>query len=76
MNMEEVIIFRRLIKEEIQNSLTLEEVRSDDEMVKNTNRVLKDIEQYNVSMIREADIKKVLKLQKLVSEYSSDAPED
>jgi len=64
------------IKEEIQNSLTLEEVRSDDEMVKNTNRVLKDMEQYNVSTIREADIKKVLKLQKLVSEYSSDAPED
>ena len=64
------------IRLEIKNSLKLEEVGSDEEMIRNTNRVLKDIEAYNVSNINESDIKKILKLQKLVSEYSSDASEN
>jgi hypothetical protein len=64
------------IRKEVQNSLTLKEVSSDQEMVENTNRVIEDIDQFNVSVINELDIKKILKLQKLVSEYSVDASDN
>jgi len=62
------------IRNEIKKSLKLEEVYADDTMVANTKKVLGDIDGFNVSTVRESEIKKILKLQKLVSEYSENAP--
>tara|TARA_R110000744_G_scaffold1305_4_gene4622 strand:- start:4038 stop:4868 length:831 start_codon:yes stop_codon:yes gene_type:complete len=61
------------IHEEVTTSLKLQEVRDDTEMVKNTKKVLERIEKINVSTAGEEDILKVLKLQKLVREYRTDA---
>ena len=61
------------IKKEVEKSLQLEDVYTDEAMVTNTKKVLNDIDGFNVSTIREVEVKKILKLQKLVSEYSTDA---
>ena len=61
------------IKKEVEKSLQLEDVYTDEAMVTNTKKVLNDIDGFNVSTIREVEVKKILKLQKLVSEYSNDA---
>ena len=60
------------LKEEINESLNLEEVSSDEEMVKNTKKVLDIIE--NMKSIKSIDdslLIKVLKMQKLVKEYKT-----
>ena len=62
----------RRIKEEIEKSVELEEVKQDKEMVKATQKVLEEIENINVSNLQQEDILKILKLQKLVDEYQSD----
>ena len=56
----------------IKESLDLEEVAQDSEMVENTNRVLKRMSELNVSRLKSDDLLRMLKLQKLVSEYQSD----
>lgn len=62
----------RRIKEEIEKSVELEEVKQDKEMIKATQKVLEEIENINVSNLQQEDILKILKLQKLVDEYQSD----
>jgi hypothetical protein len=62
----------RRIKEAIEKSVELEEVKQDKEMVAATQNVLKEIENLNVSSLQHEDILKILKLQKLVDEYQSD----
>jgi hypothetical protein len=63
----------RRIKEAIEASLEMEEIKQDQEMVSSTQSVLKEVSQMNISDISEEDILKILKLQKLVSEYQTDA---
>ena len=58
--------------EEIEKSLELEEVKQDEEMRKGTGTVLERLKRYDVSNFTDKDIKRVLKIQKLVSEYSRD----
>jgi len=61
------------IHNEVEQSLTLDEVKSDGEMVANTKRVLAEIQKFNVSNISHADLLRILKLQNLTHEYHSDA---
>jgi hypothetical protein len=61
------------IKEEIERSKEMDEVCNDESMITNTNAVLKQISEMNVSSLSEKNILKILKLQKLASEYQSDA---
>mgnify|MGYP001269792051 FL=1 len=61
------------IRTEVSKSLKLEEVKSDEEMVKNTNKVLEQIEKFNVSHLGKNEVLRILKLQNLVSEYQKDA---
>ena len=61
------------IKEEVQSSLGLEEVKSDPDMVQTTDKVLKKIESFNVASIQKEDVLNILKLQNLVHEYHQDA---
>ena len=64
------------IYESVENSLNLAEVKEDAEMVNNTKRVLEEVQKFNVSSISEAQLLKILKLQKLVREYTEDANND
>ena len=61
------------IKSEVSHSLDLEEVKSDQEMVKNTTKVLEQIEKFNVASLGKEEVLRILKLQNLVSEYQKDA---
>ena len=61
---------------EVKSSLKMDEVTNDPEMVEGTGLLIEHINQFNVSNITESDIKKILKLQKLVREYSVDANHD
>jgi len=61
------------IKEAVTSSLVMEEIQNDEEMLKATNKVLSVIEEYKSKDLDENGLKKFLKLQKLVSEYQSDA---
>ena len=61
---------------EVKDSLSLNEVIEDKEMMENTNKVLSMIEEINVSKVKEPDLIKVLKLQSLVHEYQDDANQD
>ena len=63
----------RRIKKEIENSLTLEEVKTDPDMVNTTHKVLKKINKFNVSDIQKEDVLSILKLQNLAHEYHNDA---
>ena len=51
----------------------MEDVKADEEMVQATNKVLSLIEEYKNRELTESDLKKFMKMQKLVSEYQSDA---
>ena len=64
------------IKNEVEKSLKLEEVFSDEAMVESTNRVIKEINEFNVSSVGEKELRKILKIQNLVSEYTKDALQD
>jgi hypothetical protein len=57
------------IKKEIENSLRLEEVKNDSEMVKNTKEALVLVENFDVSTVGKRELIKVLELQKLIEEY-------
>ena len=61
------------IKEAVQASLLMEEVKNDEEMIESTSRVLSVIEEYKSKELGDEDLKKFMKLQKLASEYQSDA---
>jgi len=61
------------IKEEVEKSTKMEDVREDATMLANTTAVLHQINEMNVSNLSEKNILKILRLQKLVSEYQSDA---
>ena len=61
------------IHKEVRDSLVLTEVLEDTEMVENTKKVLEQVEEINVSMVDAHQLKKILKLQQLVSEYQNDA---
>ena len=61
------------LRTEVEQSLRLDEVASDSEMVTNTKKVLEQISEFNVSHIGEKEFKKILKLQELVREYHHDA---
>jgi hypothetical protein len=61
------------IKEGVQASLELPDVREDEEMVENTKKVLDQISKFNVANLDEQQILKILKLQKLAREYETDA---
>ena len=60
----------------ISDSLSLEEVKEDPEMIESTRKVLDQVSKLNVSNLTEQSILKILKLQKLVREYQSDANND
>ena len=57
----------------IEESLSLQEVKEDDQMVEGTNKVLSQLSQIKVHQINEQQILKILKLQQLVREYKDDA---
>ena len=57
------------LRTEVEQSLRLDEVASDSEMVTNTKKVLEQISEFNVSHIGEKEFKKILKLQEMVREY-------
>ena len=63
----------RTIKDKVENSLRLEEVKNDEQMVEGTKRTIKLIEGFNVASFGKQDLIKVLKLQNLVNEYEKDA---
>ena len=64
------------LHEEVEKSLTIPEVQSDSQMVESTKKVLDQIMSFDVATVAQEQIKKVLKIQKLVREYSSDATEN
>jgi hypothetical protein len=51
----------------------LEDVRSDEQMINNTNSVLKIIESFDAAEFSSENLKTVLKIQKLANEYKKDA---
>ena len=57
---------------EVKNSLVMEDVKSDYQMVKNTKSVLRIIENFSMSEFSQDDLKTVLKIQKLANEYKKD----
>jgi len=61
-----------LLQEEIKKSLTMPEISADDLMIENTKKVLEMISTIDPSRFDEKQLLKVLKLQKLVSEYHKD----
>jgi hypothetical protein len=72
--------FRLYVGEELKRlhslvteSLSLEEVKSDESMVEGTSHVLKLLENIKVASLSSDDIMKVLKVQQLASEYTADA---
>ena len=63
----------RRIKDKIQESLQITEVKEDENMINSTNMVLESINSLNVSSISEKELLKIMKLQSLVKEYETDA---
>jgi hypothetical protein len=57
----------------VKESLMTEEVKSDPTMEENTLKVIHQVESMDVNHIGNQELKKILKLQALVSEYASDA---
>ena len=57
------------IHEAVTDSLHLIEVKEDSSMLEASQKVLKEMETINVSAIGDKELLRVLKLQKLVSEY-------
>ena len=64
------------LKESVESSLELPEVKEDPEKIDNTNQVVEQITNFSVAHLTEAEILKILKLQKLVREYEEDANND
>ena len=64
------------IYESVEASLTLSDVREDEQMIENTKKVLQQISEFNVTNLKEQEILNILKLQKLVREYEQDANND
>ena len=58
--------------EQVKKSLDLNEIKEDQEMRDGTNKVLERIQKYDISNFSDRDMKSVLKIQKLVSEYQTD----
>jgi hypothetical protein len=63
----------RRLHTEVKNSLVLEDVRSDEQMINNTNSVIKIIESFDAAEFSSENLKTVLKIQKLANEYKKDA---
>jgi len=61
------------IRDSVKNSLILEEVCSDEDMIENTHRLLEKIDKMSISSVDEGSLGKILKLQSLVNEYDKDA---
>jgi len=61
------------IKSAVEKSLVMTEVKEDEEMTQATNNVLALINEYATRELDESDLKKIMKLQKLASEYQADA---
>jgi len=59
--------------EDIKRTLNMEEVKNDKDMITATTEVLSVIEEYKNKDLTDDDLKKFMKLQKLVSEYQSNA---
>ena len=57
----------------IETSLHLPEVSSDKVMIENTKKVMEDVKSFSVAEIGEKELRKILKLQNLVNEYTHDA---
>mgnify|MGYP001108105061 CR=1 FL=1 len=62
-----------VIKSKIKDSLKLEEVKNDKDMIESTKKTLSIVENFDVSSFGKKDLIKVLKLQNLVNEYKKDA---
>ncbi len=62
-----------VIKSKIKDSLKLEEVKNDKDMIESTKKTLSIVENFDVSSFGKKDLIKVLKLQNLVNEYQKDA---
>jgi hypothetical protein len=62
------------IHQSVTESLKLEDVSMDAEMVTNTHKVLERISSFNIASVSEKDVLNILKLQNLVHEYDNDAP--
>jgi flagellin-specific chaperone FliS len=60
----------------IETSLKLPEVSSDEVMLENTKKVMEEVKSFSVATIGEKELRKILKLQNLVNEYSHDAAND
>ena len=56
----------------VQDSLNLQEVKEDSEMLSNTHKLIKEIDTINFQNINEKTLLKILKLQALVNEYQAD----
>jgi hypothetical protein len=63
----------KVIKSKIKDSLKLEEVKNDKDMIESTKKTLSIVENFDVSSFGKKDLIKVLKLQNLVNEYKKDA---
>ena len=61
------------IKTEVEASLTLGEVKSDEDMVRNTHQVLERINAFNIANLGKEEMLSILKLQHLSHEYQRDA---
>ena len=53
-------------------SLQMTEVKDDNQMVTSTKHILTMLEKINVSSVTQKDLLEILKIQKLVREYSDD----
>ena len=63
----------RRIHTAVKESLMTEEVKSDPTMEENTLKVVRQVESMDVNHIGNQELKKILKLQALVSEYATNA---
>ena len=61
------------IRNEVSLSMQLDEVKSDDEMIANTKKVLERIDNFDIANVTKKDVLKILKLQDLAHEYTNDA---
>ena len=56
----------------VQESLDLEDVKEDSDMIKTTKLVLEKINSFSVSSVGDKEMLKILKMQNLVNEYTKD----
>ena len=59
------------LKKEVEKALTKEEVREDPDMLEKTKEVLNILEGFKEEKINDAMLKRILKIQKLISEIDS-----